>query len=220
MPSTSSLSTKLTIWSSPTSELPDLSNKVQVEVIQEGSRTKAPVKRLHPTSVTTTEKSSKLPCLDETVPTKNPANINEFDLSTFLATTDDSRSENDSQTGGDSINLSTILSGLTKNLCKNGKSDSNNTTLITDKKDAHNSSLIAVTAPIKGSTSTEQFSVTETFPAAVSKATTVDVSSVLTTPVKCPTKTPSKSEAEGFRMQPVNFEHNWFGNDVSRHKFA
>eukprot|EP00795_Rhopilema_esculentum_P000582 gene582-10270_t len=215
VPSTSSLSTKLTIWSSPTSEVPDLTNKVQVEVIQEGSRTKAPVKRLHPTSVTTTEKSSKLPCLDKTVTTKNPANINEFDLSTFLATTDDSRSENDSQTGGDSINLSTILSGLTKNLCKNGKSEANNKTPVTDNKDAQNSALVAVTAPIKGSTSTEQFSVVETFPAAVSKVTTVDVSSVLTTPVKCPTKTPSKSEAEVFRMQPVNFEHNWFGSDVS-----
>ena len=126
-PSASSVPSQLTIWSCTTTESNTTSN-VQVEVIQEGGRNKSYAKRLRPTTVMTTEKPIKFQRLETSSLTKQPCDINELDLS-FLGTDDDMKSKEHDHAGSESINLSSILSGLTKNLCQSttNEQDSNKT---------------------------------------------------------------------------------------------
>ena len=187
-----------------------------MEVLQEGGRTKPPAKRLHPTTITTTEKSPKQQCLEQqTASCDKTKDFAEFDLS-FLGPNENSRPKTDSQSVADAINLNSILSGLTKNLCKNDKESS--TTV---------SGVAANKARDKNTATSEARSIT---PPQLSTQPVVEVQasrsaikgsesilSVLTTPKKNVTRTPSKVDptAEGFRDQVIPFEAQWFGGDVS-----
>lgn len=215
VPSTSSLSSQLTIWGSSTPE-PRTSLGVQVEVIQEGGRNKTYAKRLRPTTVISTEKPIKLQRLETSSLPKQSNDINEFDLS-FLGNDDELKAkEYGGRSASDSINLSSILSGLTKNLCQ---TNTNEHGLVAVKStEALNKALPTSAASTSITQSQDSLTGETTFdkdPSRVSATSTC--SSVLTTPIKCAAKTPSKNDnsLDCYKIQPVNFDSQWFGEDVS-----
>ena len=212
VPSTSSMSSQLTIWGSSTTE-PSTSPGVQVEVIQEGGRSKARAKRLRPTTIISTEKPVKAQRL-ETL-SKEPSDISEFDLS-FLGPDDDIKTK-DSDASSEAINLSSILSGLTRNLCQGSTNEKDlpptSSAEMLDKTLATSIGSTNVTPPRNSPT----HEATHDKGSSTSSETSRTCSSVLTTPVKCAAKTPSKSDnsLDCYRIQPVNFDSQWFGGEVS-----
>ena len=213
MPSPPSISSQLTIWSSSASE-PNTSSGAQVEVLQEGGRRKACPKRLLPTTVISAEKPMKLQRLDAPGAEKEPSDISDIDLS-FLGGDEDAKSkEGNGHGSSESINLSSILSGLTKNLCQ---TDTNEQELFAPKS----TNLPGTAHPIPMATTPprEQPTVEATCDKDTSgfSVTSKTCSSVLTTPVKCTAKTPSKNDAslDSFKIQPVSFDSQWCGGDVS-----
>ena len=184
---------------------------MQVEVLQEGGRTKPPAKRLHPTTITTTEKSPKQQCLEQqTASCDKTKDFAEFDLS-FLGPNENSRPKADNQSVADAINLNSILSGLTKNLCKNDK-DSSTTVSGVAAQEVRDKNTVTSEAR---SLSPPQLSTQPVVEVQASRSAIKG--SVLTTPKKNVTRTPSKVDptAEGFRDQVIPFEAQWFGGDVS-----
>ena len=213
MPSTPSISSQLTIWSSSRSA-PNTSPGAQVEVLQEGGRRKACPKRLLPTTVISAEKPMKLQRLEPSSVEKEAGDISDIDLS-FLGGDDDTKSKEGGGHGtSDSINLSSILSGLTKNLCQ---TDANEQELFAPK--STNSPGTAHPIPMVTTPPREQPAPEATCDkdAAGFSVTSKTCSSVLTTPIKCTAKTPSKDDAslESFKIQPVSFDSQWCGGEVS-----
>lgn len=207
------LSSQLTIWGCPTTESTTSSN-VQVEVIEEGIRSKATAKRLRPTSVLPTEEQVKIQRLESSNVSKEEGDA--FDLS-FLGPDEESRPGNPN--ASDSINLSSILSGLTKNLCKNTSNEPESivTNSMEPVGDPHKT--VAVSTSVAPPQS--QLDVETIKQAAVSTGitTTSTKSTVLTTPVKGTAKTPSKNEnsVDCYKIQPVAFDPQWFGGEVGYH---
>ena len=188
-----------------------------MEVIQEGGRNKTYAKRLRPTTVISTEKPIKLQRLETSTLPKQSSDINDIDLS-FLGNDDELKAkENEGRSASDSINLSSILSGLTKNLCQ---TSANEHGLVAAKSAAEALDKALPTSTASTSITQPQISPTDvtTFDKDPSRVSATSAcSSVLTTPIKCNAKTPSKNDnsLDCYKIQPVNFDSQWFGEDVS-----
>ncbi len=216
-PSTSSLSSPITIWSSPLLDKQQ-NSQVQVEVIQEGTGQKTSVKRLHPITVEELAVNAKRPCLEGSSSEQRlPTDFSDVNLD-FLASNSNDASKSSCISDTDSVNLTSILSGLTKNLRKNDNNDEAVSESVmpvsTEVCIASTGTSLQVTSAATVSNSSSSLTIAPTYKVV---STCSSTPSVLLTPIKAATRTPSKNDQnlDSFRTGPVSFGSQWFNDDVS-----
>eukprot|EP00794_Sanderia_malayensis_P007503 gene7503-8334_t len=240
-PSAQSLSSPITIWSSPLMHPPAAAGQVQVEVIQEGSggSNKAPAKRLHPIQ-TVDECAVKKLRLDNTSVVHAHAPLqtgfSDVDLDFLASTASNDASRLSCMNEPDGVNLSSILSGLTKNLRQNEETSTSKFTASPQSRSETTAVTTASSIASSSSTAPLSFAITSNTVTALASSSKNDQQppkspekttstraatsspSVLLTPVKNVNRTPSKNDSTfggNTREHVENFGSQWFGEDIT-----